>query len=89
MKLIGYFLHLASIAWLVTVGLHALAHLLRPLTGVPHALRWFWHLPLPGTVMSPWSAWPMLIGLIATIAGIVLVQRAKRAEKKRLEGSEA
>lgn len=89
MKLIGYLLHLVSIAWLLTVGLHALAHLLRPITGVPHALRWFWHLPLPVSVMNPWHAWPMLLGMAGVITGAMLVNLGRRAEKKRLEGSEA
>jgi hypothetical protein len=89
MKTLGYFLHLISIAWLLTVGLHALAHLLQPLVGVPHVLRWFWHLPLPVSAMSSCSAWPMLLGAVGMVISAVLIAHGKRAEKKWMESSEA
>ncbi len=76
-----------SLAWLVVLGLHWSAWLVRPLFPAARWVRQLAELPLPPP--SSAAPWPILLGVGGLLAALALSSRAARLKKEREERSEA
>jgi len=89
MKTLGSFLLMLSTTWSFAIGLHTLACLIPRSSHLSSFFRWMRNLPLPSDAKDFSVDWPMLLGVIGMMTGVVVVGWAKRTERIRREQSEA
>jgi LPXTG-motif cell wall-anchored protein len=80
---------LLSTIWSLAVGLHTFASLLPGSHRMSPFLLWLRSLPLPNTSKDLSADWPILLGIIGMMAGVLMVGWSKHIERKKREQSEA
>lgn len=87
MKTLGNVCFALSVGWLLALALHHLALSVMPLLPSTDGLRWFAGLPLPAVPAgSGWlGMWPLALGFIGAVSGIILSTFFGRSEKKESE----